>query len=463
MTDHDELPRLPCGLDEADLTALARGELESADAAIVRSHLDGCASCASLLEEIQQVLTLTAARPAPSFDTAARTRLLDTLDDLLDEEEAPRRGRVLPMLDRAASVYASSRSVRFLTLSVGVHAAAAVLLGIWLQVAPDSPLARAIRPDRSEPVDVARAYDPYPLEKGPDALLPPELDRDRVPSYGQLPLPLPENPWGGFGSRDRRLPDLPDGLEAGPLRLFPNEEFRSWAAGRFRTDRVRRLKAAWGDDAAPRTEKAVERALSWLAWNQGEDGTWTAGPQGASRRANERFRVGVTAEALRALMADGQTAYRAGAYDEVVRRGLDALLRSADEKTGVFSDASSDRPFCNHGPALAALSEAYGLDYGLLPDDVRNRLRTAIERGVTASLAAQQDDGSFGYHAEDPRGDTSVTLLQVDGLEAARRAGFEVDAEVLTRAGIFVARRMDEKGRLGYEKTGDRATDATLT
>jgi hypothetical protein len=157
---------------------------------------------------------------------------------------------------------------------------------------------------------------------------------------------------------------------------------------------------------------------------------------------------------------------RSGPFAGTARGALSALVRSQDPATGLLGGfargPAADRPLCNHGPALEALAEAYGLDYGLLPAETRTSLERTIARAVEAALAAQLRDGSFGYTLRASRGDTSVTLLVVRGLEAARRAGFEVDPARLRLAGKYVASRVDAGGRLGYVEPGDRATDATL-
>jgi len=196
-------------------------------------------------------------------------------------------------------------------------------------------------------------------------------------------------------------------------------------------------------------------------------GSWASGRPGDPKAQRDRFRGGVTGLCTLAYLGDGRTALRPGAYAKNVRDAVTALVRSQDPASGLLggfgSARANDRPMCNHGPALAALAEAYGLDYGLLPKETRAQLAGVVEKALEATIRSQLADGSFGYGPGARQGDSSVTLLQVEALEAARRAGFAVDGDAVRRAGAWLAARVGPDGRLGYRAAGDRSRDATLT
>ncbi len=449
-----------------DITALARGELPPAEEAPVRVHLASCPACAALVEDIGRIRAAAAARPSPAPGAASRARLLAALDAALEASlaEEAARGPVSRLLDAGARRYAESRGFRFLTWSVAVHAAAALFLAARLSVAPGE----GVREDRPS-IEVSQAIDLPPVYEG-DPLRPPVP----VPpggAEGRIELPFEGSAdWAvvpRFGGADLGppLPD-PEDLRAS-LRLYPGEEFRAFATGRFRPElRARRLEQVYGAVEASRVRQAVERGVRWLAAVQGPDGTWPSGSPGDPAARRDQFRGGVTGVSLLALLGDGWTMRRPGAYAPAVREAVTALARSQDASGllgGFARGAANDRPLCNHGPALAALAEAYGVDYGYLDTKIRDELKAVLGRAVKAALDAQLADGSFGYAPGARSGDSSVTLLLLGALEAARRAGIEVDPRAVERAGEYLLARLGSDGRLGYREAGDRSGDATLT
>ncbi len=442
----------------AEVVALLRGELSPAEEGPVRAHLAACPDCAALAADLPRIRAAAAGRPSPAPDAASRARLAAALDAELD------RGPVLRLLERAGRRYTESRRVRFLTYSLALHAAAAVVLAVHLTVGLPGSV-----PPRERILEVGTET-PLPPPYPEDPLL---STTGTLPSAPGLPIPSPlEFPWprvesplaGGFPA-----PPVDDPVDGGAtFRLYPGSEFASFAGPRFRrADRERRLLDAYGPVEGPRAALTVERGLRYLAAARDPDGTWASGRPGDPRVQRDRFRGGVTGMVVLAFTADGRTAMRTGPFSEVVRSAMEALARSADPATGLLGTftrgAANDRPLCNHGPALAALAEGYGIDYGLLPEATRRDLAAVLDRAVAATLRAQLPDGSFGYAPGARQGDSSVTLLQVEALLAARRAGLAVDGEALRRAGVWLEARIGPDGRLGYREAGDRAKDATLT
>ncbi len=466
-------PSTSCRDLEPEVVALARGELPPAEAAPLRAHLEGCSSCASLHADTLRVRAAAAARPAPVPGEASRARLRAVLDaaweESLAEEEAEAdrrrsRGPVLRLLDHAGRRYAESRAVRFLTFSVAIHAAAAVALTVHLVGGGGGS------GDRRPLIEVSGTFElppPYPE----DPFTAPPVPEGGIAEGTPLPW-IPDAGWPVPGSSfpgAEPTPVLQDPLDfSAAQRLYPNGEFSAFATARFRSDlRTRGLARAWGAEEATAVGRAVERSLAFLAGTQESDGTWPSGRPGDPKPQRDRFRGGVTGICVGAFLADGRTALREGTYSSVVRDAVNALAGSQDRRTGLLgafaAGPANDRPLVNHGPALGALAEAYGLDWRFLREETRRDLAAVILRGIAASLAAQREDGSFGYAPGARSGDASVTLLQIEALEAARLAGFEVGRAALDRAAAWIASRIGPDGRLGYRVAGDRGADATLT
>ena len=120
-----------------------------------------------------------------------------------------------------------------------------------------------------------------------------------------------------------------------------------------------------GGEIPPEVDEIYDRGLSWLASKQGEDGAWQDGQSGA----------GVNGICVMAFLASGEDP-NFGRWAPNVRRGLQHMILSQDEKTGYLPDS-----MYNHGFALLALAEAVGaIDEQLLWQGSEKKGRT-INRG----------------------------------------------------------------------------------
>ncbi len=430
-----------CAARAEEVVALALGETPEGDGSATRAHVAACPACARLHADARRVFDLGQERYAPDPFAGlgpARRRALaaDIVDGAMAEAGEAPRGPILRLADGVRVRYAESRAVRFFALSATLHAAAAAFLGAWLYLSPQSPLRRV--DGTAGGILVGEADGPRLEGGGPAAVTaPPGL---RIP--GAERLPFPADPGLGAAAADPRPPFDP-GVE---FQSFPTEEFREFAGVRFRPAlRDRRLAAAWGEEGAPRTAQAVQRGLRWLAYDQAADGGWDRARGG-----------GATAEAVRAFLADGATPLRRGPWAPAVRAGVDALVRSQDPVTGLLGGEAGG---VGHGPALAALAEAYGLDFALLGDRSRSGMAEVLRRSVAASRRLQHADGSFPARPGGP-GDAGATLLHAEGLVVARMAGIPVEGDVLRRAASWLEGRVGEDGRLGG---ADPTAQALLT
>jgi hypothetical protein len=188
-----------------------------------------------------------------------------------------------------------------------------------------------------------------------------------------------------------------------------------------------------GGDA--NTEAAVERALAWLARNQGPDGGWNAAEHGAGRessyangrpdgeyrhQAGLKANTAMTGLALLAFLGAGHT-HVGGKYASVVSRGLSYLIHqqlpsgdlSGREQIGREPTVRYARMY-SHGMASLALVEAYAMtgDQALL---------LSVQSACRYTLGAMNPkSGGWRYEfpTEDP-GDTSQFGWQAMLLNAA--------------------------------------------
>lgn len=184
--------------------------------------------------------------------------------------------------------------------------------------------------------------------------------------------------------------------------------------GRTGKEKAKRLRANGGNAA---TEKAVARALVWLAKHQDEAGYWDAdapGLDGAGggwhgERVPCPFDREVTALATLAFLGAGHTP-GAGDHREVVARAL-AWLAHLPGRTTLFATAY----------ATQALAEAYAMT----GDEA---LKAPVEAGVALMLDARKPDGGWRYYPGMAMASgVPTTTAVVVALDTAERAGFRVD------------------------------------
>jgi hypothetical protein len=197
------------------------------------------------------------------------------------------------------------------------------------------------------------------------------------------------------------------------------------------------LVADGGGSAA--SEKAVVRALKWLAEHQLSDGGWsfdhTLCPECKGQCRNKgqerEARAAATAMALLPFLGAGQT-HKSGRYKIAVKHGLYFLVArmKLSPQGGSLCDEGRGMMY-SHGLGSIVLCEAYAMtrDQGL-----HNPAQQAINFIVYA-----QDPIRGGWRYQ-PRmkGDTSVSGWQLAALNAAQAALLHVPPEAVKKAAGFL-------------------------
>ncbi len=161
----------------------------------------------------------------------------------------------------------------------------------------------------------------------------------------------------------------------------------------------------------PAAQRAIDKALGWLAGRQNDDGSFGSG----AYRAN----VGICGLSGMALMAGGSTPGR-GPYGQQVDRALDYVLANA-QPSGFICEpaATSHGPMYGHGFATTFLAECYGMS-------PRADLREKLSKAVKLIINCQNKEGGWRYYPQRDDADISVTVCQVMALRAAHNAGLYV-------------------------------------
>ncbi len=189
----------------------------------------------------------------------------------------------------------------------------------------------------------------------------------------------------------------------------------------------------------PQTQAAIDRALTWLAGRQNDDGSF--GGSGYSRN------VAVVSLAGMAFLSGGHTPGR-GEFGQHLNRCVN-YISAAEDDSGFICDAAyaSHGPMYDHGFATLLLAEIYGMS-------ADTQIREKLARAVRLIVATQNAEGGWRYQPKVIEGDISVTICQVMALRAARNAGLHVPNATIDRCVDYVKRSQNADGGFMYMLTG---------
>ena len=338
-----------------------------------------------------------------------------------------------------------------------------------IQPAPDSrpsppnagtPSAEPRGPQRMRSQAVARAQD-APVERYRPGLIP--LTPEPAPRERER-RPLPRRD-------DAALPDLYR-PELDPSRAAAAiGTGRVPASYRLRTDQDRKDDAIRKYGGNEDTQKAVERALRWLASLQEADGRWDAdkygggnGPPESDRRIAQRqyagrnSDTGISALVLLALLGNGNSLSE-GPYSVQVERAVAWLISQQADDGSLAGDATVFEAMYCHGMATLALAEAYAMETDAL---TRSALRAPLERALAYSATQQLEDGGWRYLArQEGGGDMSMFGWQLMAFRSAQDGGIPIPANVRSKMISFLNTRSRGKQRgLASYRMSDPVTAA---
>ena len=223
-----------------------------------------------------------------------------------------------------------------------------------------------------------------------------------------------------------------------------------------------RTTLAQRSGASLASERAVERALEWLANHQDTDGRWDGGTikfrDGHVAADDDTFTVhcppgdicfgecyygeadtALTGLSLLAYLGAGYT-HVDGKYADVVGRGIN-FLRQSQKADGDLRGASLNVGMYCHAMATLALCEAYALTGD-------PTLRLPVERGVSFLVASRAVDGmAWRYSPGAASGDTSILGWVVMVLKSAKTVGIPIAQTI--QSGIVSWLKLIASGRSG--------------
>jgi hypothetical protein len=247
--------------------------------------------------------------------------------------------------------------------------------------------------------------------------------------------------------------------ESQRLRALPLDDASEFVNARGSEDSP---KSVLTSEEWSKVDKAVIRALAWLATQQRSDGSYPTLDYG---------QPAVTSFCTLAFAAHGHMPGE-GHYGTQMERAIDFTL-SCQKRSGLIALVASDGPRLdrlvpdqigtpaayNHAISSLLLSELYGMNSG----QQARRLESGINKSLAVTLEMQAwqkdnrlDRGGWRYlHDRDELGsDLSVTGWQLMFLRSARNAGFDVRKEPIDEAVQYVLRCFDpQRGTFSYSTT----------
>ena len=173
----------------------------------------------------------------------------------------------------------------------------------------------------------------------------------------------------------------------------------------------------------PAAVDAVERGLQYLQRTQSNDGSWKSTSDGSA------YPVSMASLAGMAFLAHGDTPTR-GPYADTLAAAVGYVTSEARPDGLISVGSANGRTMYGHGFGLLFLATTYGME---TDPRSRQRMHTAIEKGIRLTASAQSPRGGW-YYTPNSGDEGSVTVTQMQALRAAQNAGFTVPQDTVTRA-----------------------------
>jgi hypothetical protein len=225
---------------------------------------------------------------------------------------------------------------------------------------------------------------------------------------------------------------------------------RSWLAALLVLGSGPWLHAAEPAKPTEEMDKAINRALEFLARTQDQGGGWRNGNQ-----AN----AAITGLAVMAFLSAGHVPGE-GPYGETVEKGIRNVL-SAQRPNGLIANATGQEEMYHHGICTLMLAEVAGMTEGKLAEEIRSKLEKAVEIILKAQRLTGPYRGAWRYQITGVDGDISVTGWQLMALRAAKNLGCDVPPERIDLAIDYINRSQDPRtGDYFYQPGGGRKSVA---
>ncbi|MCW8131625.1 MAG: terpene cyclase/mutase family protein [Planctomycetota bacterium] len=202
----------------------------------------------------------------------------------------------------------------------------------------------------------------------------------------------------------------------------------------------------------PKQDAAIEKAVAWLAKNQGKDGSWGA------NGANGEYRMAMTGLAGLALLSAGNTPGR-GPYGRNVENAIRFCLKHQDS-TGLLTTPNDGQQMYGHGFAMTFLAEACGMD---INGELATKIRDCLTKAAKLTAKAQSSWGGWYYSPNSGSDEGSVTITQVQALRACANIGIPLPPKVLQNGISYIHKSQNPDGGVRYTAQSGGSSSPALS
>ncbi len=330
-----------------------------------------------------------------------------------------------------------------------VHVVVLLILALLTLPPPPTDEGRqlVIAPGENEQLDVIEQLEDEPLEQIDVAMAEVTFDSPVEEQIDVSPFDEMEAAAVTVELNDFGLEHAPKSDLIGQIGAFSGNALAGRGAGKGQL-----VARAGGSEGS---ERAVAKALEWLARHQMPDGSWSFNHQlapncrGQCRNPGElaKARIGATAMALLPFLGAGQT-HKSGKYKSQVRAGLYFLVNSMKLSPQGGSLYEQGGSMYSHGLASIALCEAYAMTHD-------KGLYGPAQQAINFICFAQDPvGGGWRYQPRQP-GDTSVVGWQIMALKSGHMAYLRVPPITVQKASRFLDSVQANNGaNYGYTDPG---------
>lgn len=219
----------------------------------------------------------------------------------------------------------------------------------------------------------------------------------------------------------------------------------------------------YGDPVPRDVREMYDAGIRYLLKTQDASGDWKDGQTGP----------GVTGMAVMVLLGSGEDP-NYGPYRVPIRKALRSMILAQDSDTGFLAAGGGHDSMYQHGFAMLALAEAYGVvddrtlwteAEGMRGPGQGRSLGQALELAVRCAVtsARKNPHGAWRYSPDARDADTSVSGAVLMGLLGARNAGIEVPDETIDRAIKYYTTMTGANGQVGYSGGAGGGSDAVTS
>lgn len=349
----------------------------------------------------------------------------EPLNDAMNEEEIPVSDDYDPALENIRQGFSVKQFIRdapSIAFSLGVHAVALLILGLWyLPVIVDFVPDLTAVADVEEEIEDIDIYEEEQIEINldPDAVVSPIVS-DMEPMYQDVEVLDP--------------PKLQQETTLDTSDIFAVESTVSSPGlldGNPLSGRKNKGAAIAGGGGSEASEKAVAMALRWIRDHQLPDGSWSytqmhnPNCRGQCKDCSvdeaNKSRMSATSMALLPMLGSGIT-HKEGQYRKEVKAGIDYMTANLQMKPEgiILAEPNSYPLMYHHGLATIVVCESAAM--------TRDRNLTRLAEGAIKYIFWAQDPvgGGWRYSPKQP-GDTSGMGWNFMALKSAQMGYIDVN------------------------------------